>query len=186
MKEITKFTGRLGNQMFQYAYLYAQAKEGNIPDVYVQDYSYFIKYEKEIRDMFGEEAGFFSLGSIHVRRGDYVNNPFYVDLSKTDYYEKALALFPDKKFLVFSDDPDFAETLFPDKTRFEIVRGNTELEDMNLMASCSVNIIANSSFSWWAAFINPNPARKVVAPSAQNWYTDGVERTKCPDSWIRI
>ncbi len=119
---------------------------------------------------------------IHVRRGDYVGNPFYVDLSETDYYERAIEQFPpETEFLVFSDDTDFAEEFFPE---FEVFNGQDELEDLNMMASCSMgNIIANSSFSWWAAYLNPHGG-KVVAPKA--WHPDGVERTKCPDNWMRI
>lgn len=184
MRKITDFTGRLGNQMFEFAYLYAQEREGKIPSRYVQDPVYFDAYKKEIQDLFGEEIGFLPYISIHIRRGDYENNPFYVDLSRTDYYWEAIKLFPDKKFLVFSDDPDFAETYFLDKERFTIVREGDEISQMNLMASCEGNIIANSSYSWWAAYINPNPVRRVVAPRA--WHPDGIERTKCPSDWLRI
>ena len=53
------------------------------------------------------------------------------------------------------------------------------------MAGCKGHIIANSSFSWWAAYIAPQEG-KVVAPSALNWHPDGVERTKCPKEWVRI
>ena len=66
------------------------------------------------------------------------------------------------------------------------MEGGTELEDFNTLASCDGIIGANSSFSYWAAYLNPNPAAKIVFPSVKNWYSDGVERTKCPESWIRI
>ena len=51
------------------------------------------------------------------------------------------------------------------------------------MASCVGHIIANSSFSWWGAFISPY-TKKVIAP--KNWYTDNIERTKCPNNWIKL
>lgn len=182
---IDLLSGRLGNRMFQYAYLYTQVKEGKIPDVYIQDPKHFEKYAEDIKKLYGQGIGTIPYVSIHMRRGDYVDNPFYVDLTKTDYYEKAIAMFPDKTFLVFSDDPDYCKNVFIGK-QFKIMEMTNEIDDLNLMASCENNIIANSSFSWWAGYLNKNPDKKVVAPSVKNWYTDGIERTFCPPEWIRI
>lgn len=185
MIDVHNFSGRLGNEMFRQAYIYAQMRDGVIPDVYLQDEKYFEKYADEIKKMFGDGIGFLPYVSIHVRRGDYVNNPFYVDLTKTDYYDDAIAMFPDKQFLIFSDDPEFAKQNFIGKM-FQVMEGQTELEDFNQMASCEHNIIANSSFSWWAGYLNPNPSKIVVAPSVEHWYSDNVERTVCPKNFIRI
>ena len=185
MIPINSITGRLGNQMFEFAALYSFAKEQNV-DFYFQDEKWFKKYEEDIKNMFGEGIGFLPFISIHVRRGDYVNNPFYVDLSKTDYYEQAIKHFPDRKFLVFSDDTEFAQKLFPDINKFQVIQDQTEIEDFNMASSCEGHIIANSSFSWWYAWLSPSPHKKIIAPSVKNWYSDGIERTKCPESWIRI
>jgi len=184
MNKIDNAMGLWGNRIFMYAYLYAQMRQGIIPDVYVQDPKYFDQYRDELKQIFGEGIGFLGFVSIHVRRGDYVNNPFYVDLTQTDYYDKAIAMFPGKKFLVFSDDKEFAKTYFKGND-FQVMEG-TEEEDFNMMASCSGIIGANSSFSWWAAYLNPDPNAKIVFPSVRNWYSDGVERTKCLQEWIRI
>jgi hypothetical protein len=177
--------GRLGNQMFQYATLYQYAKENN-SDIYFQDPKWFEKYEDDIRKMFSEGIGFLPHVSIHIRRGDYVDNPFYVDLTKTDYYEKSIKMFPNKQFLVFSDNTKFAqeymETLI-DKKEFQVMEG-TELEDFNQMASCESNVLANSSFSWWAGYLNPNPSKIVVYP--KHWYSDDIPRTVCPKEWISL
>lgn len=164
--------------MFQFAYLHAQMRDGVIPDVYVQDPKYFDKYSSEIKALYGQGIASIDQVSIHVRRGDYVKNPFYVDLSKTDYYERAMDQFPGEEFLVFSDDIDWCkqQKIFD---HCEFSEGNTEVEDMNLMASCKGHIVANSSFSWWAAYIS---GRKTVAPKA--WHPDGVERTKLLPEWI--
>ena len=86
MIDTKQIAGRLGNQMFQIAYLYSQAKEGNIKDIFVQDYRHFEKYEKEIKELFGKDIGYLPYVAIHVRRGDYVNNSFYCDLAQTGYY----------------------------------------------------------------------------------------------------
>ena len=183
MIPITEITGRLGNQMFQFARIYALSKKEGT-DFYSQDERYFKDYEGEIKQLFGEGIGFIPFVGIHVRRGDYVDNPFYVDLTKTDYYEKAMAHFPDKNFLVFSDDTEFCKEYFKDKV--QVVEGGTELEDFNQLASCEHIIIANSSFSWWAAYLCNNPSKVIIAPSVENWHPDGVERTKCPKEWLKI
>lgn len=176
-----KLFGRLGNQMFQMAYIYGQMKLGNIPDIYVQDYRYFEHCKEDIKRLFGDGIEKTDRIAIHVRRGDYVNNPFYVDLSETDYYEKAIAMFPNEKFLVFSDDVDFCKEYFiGDEYEFDY---STELGALNEMASCKGHIIANSSFSWWGAYLSPHNG-KVVYPN--NWYSDGITRTHCPPNWIKI
>lgn len=193
-----RLSGRLGNRMFQMAYLYAQVGDGKIPDWYVQDQKYFKKYEKDIKELFGEGIGFLPFVGIHVRRGDYVNNPFYVDLTQKEvsydlggsdeipsYYDRAMEMFPDSDFLVFSDDPAFCKEYFKDKKRVQVVEGGSDIDDFNQLASCEKGIImANSSFSWWAAYLNPSPIKKIIAP--MRWYSDGIERTKLPKEWIQI
>lgn len=180
-----KLFGRLGNRMFQMSYIYAQMLKGEIPDIYVQDQKYFEKYEKEIKELFRPGIGRkVDQVAIHVRRGDYVNNPFYVDLTKTNYYKRAMELFPGAEFIVFSDDIEWCkhQVAFMD---CEFAEG-TELEDMNLMAACKGHIIANSSFSWWAAYLSPY-SEKVVSPSVETlWYTDKVIRTNVPSTWIQL
>lgn len=187
----SKIFGRLGNSLFQYAFLYAYARKNGL-DFYFQDPKWFEEYADEIRELFCEPSLPISKVSIHVRRGKnpinptepaYAENPFYVDLCKTPYYQQATALFPeDTQFLVFSDDLPFCKKFFLGD-RFEF-SGGDEWGDLMLMASCEHNIIANSSYSWWGAFLNRNPHKKVVAPKA--WYADGLERTVCPKEWTRI
>lgn len=174
--------GRLGNRMFQMAYVHAQVRDGRIPDIYVQGEEYFKKYAHEIKALFGSDIRKVDMVAIHVRRGDYVNNSFYVDLTQTDYYSRAMDMFIDASFLVFSDDIEWCKKQ-PMFANCEFSEGNNEIVDMNLMAGCTGHIIANSSFSWWGAYISPF-SKKVVAPKA--WYTDGIQRTTCPTKWIRI
>ncbi len=179
MIPIEKISGRLGNQMFQTAYIYAQARQGLIPDIYVQSDEHFTNYESEIKALFSSDIIPIDQIAIHVRRGDYVNNPFYVDLMKTDYYKRAMELFPDESFLVFSDDVSWCrkQPIFK-KCQFS---GKDELTDFNRMAGCKGIIMANSSFSWWAAYLSKG---KIVAPKA--WYTDGKERTTTLEKWTRL
>lgn len=58
------------------------------------------------------------------------------------------------------------------------------VEDFNMMASCQSNIMANSSFSWWAAWLNPNFSKKIIAP--REWFTDGINRISIPELWTKI
>jgi glycosyl transferase family 11 len=178
-----KLSGRLGNSMFQYAYLYSQARKGRIPDVYLQGEKYFGGCEDEIKLLYGQGIGRIDQVAIHVRRGDYVDNPFYVDLMETDYYEKAMAEFPNESFLVFSDDIEWCKRQ-PIFKRCDFSEGNDEVTDMNLMASCKGVIIANSSFSWWGGYLSNG---KVIAPSYDKWYCDGNrKRTIIPLQWQQI
>jgi hypothetical protein len=112
--------------------------------------------------------------SVHVRRGDYLAHP-NLDICTPAYYERAVAILRDlgiSSFLVFSDDIPYCRTtlgLGGDETVFvDWNRGEDSWQDMALMARCDHNIIANSSFSWWAAWLNPSPAKSIVAPSVWN------------------
>lgn len=183
MIEPWKLFGRLGNSMFQYAFLYSYARDKDI-DFYFQNEKFFKNNEEAIRVLFSSGIPDpINKVAIHVRRGDYVNNPYYVDLMETDYYQRAMALFPNSKFIVFSDDIEWCKEQ-------EVFEGceffnKSEIEDMNTMAACVGHIIANSSFSWWGAWLSPNfPDNRVIAPKL--WFTDGVERTILPTHWKTI
>ncbi len=139
MKPLWQTTGRLGNQLFQFATLFAHSK--NIgTDYYFQDEKWFKEYASDLRRMLKDGIDFVDKVSIHVRLGDYINNDFYVNLSKTLYYEKAMALFPNQTFLVFSDNIPYCKTL-PVFAGCEFSEGRNEIDDINLMASCKNNII---------------------------------------------
>jgi len=183
MIPINKITGRLGNQMFQFAALYAYSRHFHV-DYYFQNEQWFKKYEREIREMYGTGIEPNDYVSIHVRRGDYLiqpNSDLYIDLCATDYYERAISLFPDSKFMVFSDDLDWCRQKWGDDSRFAFSIGRDEVADLNYMAGCQGHIIANSSFSWWAAWLGGGP---IVAP--REWFQDGIERCWCPKHWFRI
>ncbi len=188
-----KIFGRLGNRLFQSAYIYAQMKKGEIPDIFVQDPKFFEEYAEEIKKLFGEGIGYLPYVAIHLRVGGnpinpeepkYSDNPFYCNLSKTGYYIDATNLFPARKFLVFSDDIGFARTYF-EGDKFAFDESTDAVECLNKMASCDGHIVANSSLSWWAAFLSPHHG-KVVAPTVDKWYADCVDRTVCPPEWIRV
>jgi hypothetical protein len=117
--------------------------------------------------------------SVHVRRGDYLNpsTAKFHGILGEPYYRQALARIEaaiggGAALFVFSDDPAAAEQVlnFVPKSRLVHVRGEPERpwEDMALMARCRHHIIANSSFSWWGAWLNPFPDKVVIAPRA--WF----------------
>jgi len=174
-----KLNGRIGNNMFQYAYLYSQMRCGKIPDIYVQNYEYFDMYSDEIKQIFGQDIEKNDKVAIHVRRGDYVDHPLYVDLMKTNYYNNAMAQFPDSKFKVYSDDIEWCakQEIFKD---CEFSENINELEDLNDIAGSKGVIMANSSFSWWGAYLNEG---NVIAP--KQWFTDGTS-IKLLDNWKTI
>lgn len=133
--------------------------------------------------------------SLHVRRGDYVSNSNankFHGLKGLDYYSAALktisATVPHFKLFVFSDDIDWCKdnisSLYNDI--FYVDGERDGCIDMHLMKHCNHNIIANSSFSWWAAWLNQNSDKIVVAPS--NWFSDQNTDTSdiIPEQWHQI
>jgi hypothetical protein len=112
-------------------------------------------------------AKFPELVAIHIRRGDYVGNQNRHPLQSIEYYQKGINLFNDKEyaFLIFSDDQKWCKEYFGESEQIFYIEDNIDFVDMCMMSLCNHNIIANSTFSWWAAWLNSNPDKKVIAPS---------------------
>lgn len=126
--------------------------------------------------------------SMHIRHGDYV--AWGVELLSEDYYRTAMAMIEEQtgpcNFYVFTDDPEYVKETFKDKTNLEVVEGNEGANsyiDMQLMSYCKHNIIANSSFSFWGAYLNKNPDKMVIA--SKKPYTGCSVPFAC-DDWILI
>jgi hypothetical protein len=148
---------------------------------YFQTEKYFKHIEDKIREDFkfddilyydckqsyNDIIGDGGLISLHVRRGDYVTNANH-PVQSLSYYQKALSEMPsDIPVLVFSDDPFWCqdqEIFAPD--RFFISQGNSADVDLCLMSMCDYHIIANSSFSWWGAWLADS--KQIFAP--KNWF----------------
>lgn len=197
MIEPRKIWGGLGNRLFQGAYLLAQQAKGEIPDIYLQDVKYFENIKDQIIEIYSQGIEKSDYVSLHIRRGDYNFNSFYTNLCETSYYDEAIKLFPNEKFIIFCADRQNEETDVNDRLwciewakskgiDFTMRYHSNEVEDLNVMAGCKSNILANSSFSFWAGFLNPNPQKIVVAPSKERWYADKIERTVCPEEWVRL
>ena len=178
---------------------------------YWQSELYFNDIQEKIRNVFifrnidsenrkiAEEMRTCTSIGLHIRRGDYVNNTFYYDLSNDDYYYKAieyinyrLRSFNDLTYYVFSDDSAYASEFLNSigirNTKIiNINRGQNSYKDMFLMSQCKHNIIANSSFSWWGAWLNSNPQKNVIAP--RKWfkeYSEQEQQDLIPKQWIKL
>lgn len=157
---------------------------------YWQSWKYFEKYKEEIKNIltpvhnFQMENG---LCSLHIRRGDYVNIQHCHPLMSMDYYHKAMEQSNCKKFLILSDDMTWAKRNFVGN-QYEYSEGNSPTFDLALMAKkCESNIICNSSFSWWGAWLNRSEFQKVIAPT--NWFGPALPHSTkdlLPDEWIKI
>lgn len=133
--------------------------------------------------------------SLHIRRGDFLKYSEYCGICDLDYYQRAINIIKNKtekpiRFLVFSNDLDWCrENLLNSFGNNEVVyvdwnKGNESYKDMILMSRCNANIIANSSFSWWAAYLNKVPDRIIISPTKFKNKDVGF---KIPlDDWICI
>ena len=173
---------------------------------YWQSERYFAAVEQDIRRAFAFPAfsnaqnaemaariGETAAIALHVRRGDYLTLGAHV-LCDQAYYDAALArvlegLEGAPTVFVFSDDPQWAKDNLPlpvDKVVVDFNGPDTDFEDMRLMSLCRHNIIGNSSFSWWAAWLNAHSDKRVAGPA--QWFGDPKLRNPdiLPKHWMRI
>ena len=134
--------------------------------------------------------------SMHIRRGDYLTTGEVYGGNCTDaYYKRGIALirekYPEAKFFVFSNDDTWTrawiEETFPGDHNFVVVEGAPEEEgylDLYLMSRCKHHILANSSFSWWGAYLNPSADKTVIAPA--RWFNNQDCRDIYTPEMIRI
>ena len=200
MRNFRQEIGGLGNCLFKEAYIWAQFRKGEIPDIYAQSPEFWGEYKEEIRTRFSNGVGTVDKVALHIRRGDYLKaTQFHSNLWESDYYKEAIKLFPeDTQFLVFCKDNqsdqqdeddrvwclDNLPFLLPPK-RYEMYEHTTETEDLNAMASCDGIIGANSSFSWWAAFLG-DPKKKVIMPKLERWFVDKQNRVGLLPEWTTV
>lgn len=166
---------------------------------YFQTEKYFKAIEESIREDFmfidpdeacikelREIAGGKDVVSIHVRRGDYLGLSSFHPVMTEEYYRSAMSKFDSAIFTVFSDDTDWCrgQEFFNDA----IIYDAPDSTAMFTMSQCDHNIIANSSFSWWGAWLNRNPEKIIIAP--KRWfgpsYIDYNVSDLYPDGWIKI
>jgi hypothetical protein len=125
--------------------------------------------------------------SMHIRRTDYVTSNGFHPVQSIEYYQRALDIIGDYDYIfVFSDDINWCRENLNFKNII-FMEGFSDIEDLYLMSLCKNNIIANSSFSWWGAWLNKNPNKKVIAPL--NWFgsQSNLDTSDIiPDNWIKI
>lgn len=141
-------------------------------------HKYFWDYKDEILSLFGFNPGKFgSYAALHTRRGDYLNMQEYLPCMSLDYYERAINWVIENtginKFMVFGDDPiwnrENINTInFPQCKEIKYSIDRTELEDLELMASCKIQITANSTYSPFAHYLNRHEDKICISP--EKWY----------------
>jgi len=174
---------------------------------YYQSEKYFSNYKEEIRKLFSypdeyvteikqkyERLLVNNTCALHVRRGDYVAVSDYHPTQDLDYYVKAIETIEslgleNMKFLVFSDDIEWCKSAFSSLDKdFVYIENNPDYEDLLLMSLCDHNIIGNSTFSWWGAWLNSNTEKTVVSP--MKWFGPGLSfhdtRDIYCENWIKI
>jgi len=189
---------------FHYDDNFFQIKSPIILDGYWQSELFFQNYvndvlsdltfvvEPVIQEDVSQILKSFETVSLHIRRGDYAWNP---EINKIhgictdDYYFNAITFLkkenPELRTLVFSDDMFEGNRIAALIENAFVIDSNEDTSyDFFVMKKCNHNIIANSSFSWWAAYLNSNKNKKVIAP--KNWFADTNKDTKdlFPASWI--
>lgn len=124
--------------------------------------------------------------AIHIRRGDYLTTDIFINICTEQYYNNAIEYMKKQlgeniEFIIFSDDIEWCKEKYPDFTYID----NSQFKnyqnwyDMYLMSKCQHNIIANSSFSWWGAWLNQNQEQIVIAPD--KW----LNGYPTPDIWCK-
>ncbi len=130
--------------------------------------------------------------SVHIRRNDYLSEKYisgFGGICTKDYYETAITrineLFPNITLYFFSDDINWCREAFSFENAIFVDWnvGKDSWQDMYLMSKCHCNIIANSTFSWWGAWLNRHQDKVVIAP--QKWW-NGIDDDVVPETWIRV
>lgn len=165
---------------------------------YWQTEKYFKEYREDLLSLFtpkklGERAkaimeqiqGLTNTVAVHIRRGDYLQVNAYIE---PDYFPNAMKMMEEKlgavNYCFFSDDIDWVKEHFGQKDNYFFISGQEGLSDVDeffCMAKCQHDIIANSTFSWWAAYLNQNPGKLIIAPQVALWSGDFY-----PENWIKL
>lgn len=149
-----------------------------------------VEISNKAQDIAKDILSFKNTCSLHIRRGDYVSNPKAKSIHGTcslDYYKKALQLvnssYNNTHFFIFSDDIEWAKKNLPVENTMYVEGTKIPHEDLYLMSLCHHNITANSSFSWWGAWLNTNLEKMVISP--KKWYVQKENEVICKN-WIKI
>ena len=170
---------------------------------YFKSHSDSIRKDLTLKEPLGEKTKFIlndiinrdNTVALHVRRGDYIKDKAtreYHGICEPGYYRKAISYIVDKigspNIFIFSDDIGWAtkNIQFPFSTTYVSKPEIKDYEEMHLMSNCQNHVIANSSFSWWAAWLNERKDKIVIAP--EKWFARHPSTYKniVPSSWIKM
>ena len=185
---------RLGKNVYLKGYFQSEKYFLTAKDIIKADFTFQNDIIKNIKEFSTSLINSNSV-SVHIRRGDFNKDLSTADYHGTlnlDYYKSAIefirAKISDPSFFVFSDDIDWVKENFPmpGATFVSNTITKNHFEDLYLMSQCRHNIIANSSFSWWGAWLNNNPEKIVIAP--QKWFNKGPKDTQdlIPEGWLKL
>ncbi len=186
-KIISKITGQY--PLFQSEKYFKEIKDIILKEITLKNQ---LSYESQnVQNSIKLEA---NSTSIHIRRGDYAKNPHtnkHHGLIDLDYYYKAVEYIKNKSeyplFFIFSDDIDWVRVhLKVENCIFISNPKMSEIEEMYLMSQCKHNIIANSTFSWWGAYLNQNINKIVIAPKQWTSHKTANELDILPENWIQL
>lgn len=165
---------------------------------YFQSQKYFIDFEDKIRNLFNMNLDIKrDTCAIHIRRGDYLKLAHYHPIQPMSYYSNAInTMGYNYKYLIFSDDIEWCrnnlenELTLKDKIDIEYTENSSTYIDFVSMTNCQHHIIANSSFSWWAAWLNKQNNHKVICPDPKRWFGPAYKNNNTKDipchDWICI
>jgi hypothetical protein len=176
-------------------------QENLILSGYFQSEKYFVENQNFIRNLFDVDEQskkiiekiistdiLYKSCSLHIRRGDYLSYPDHHPVCDIEYYKNAMNFISNKTIILFSNDIDWCKkNLILDGKELIYIENNFDYIDLWMMSLCENNIIANSSFSWWGAWLNKNNNKIVVAP--KKWFGNALQHnTKdlYPEKWIVI
>lgn len=154
---------------------------------YFQTELYFKHCENKVRDAFEfinqPEINLSNTTALHIRRGDYLQLQDHHPIQPMQYYEEAMELVgKDKEYLVFSNDIPWCQANFKGKN-IKFSEGRDEIEDLYLMTQCENVIMANSSYSWWGAWLNKNKNKIIIAP--KNYYGKALSFVDTKDLFLK-
>lgn len=187
------------NYKFQYLYQEPRHEYDYLPFVdntiyhgYYQSEKYWLDYKEEIVNLFDvppiENFNYDNLTAVHVRHGDYFRFPDTHPVCSISYYENCMNLIGcNNKFIFVSDDIDWCKNNFiDDKISFSSF--NSEIDDLRLIKHCRNQIISNSTYSWWGAYLNPNHNKIVCSPNYYDWFGPKGPKTESiiPDEFTQI
>lgn len=158
---------------------YFEKVKGELRKDFTFDWSHFPSKAQEYRKQMEQTVSV----SLHIRRGDYLNEkfaPIYGGICTDTYYESAKTYikekYPNCVFYLFTNDAEWGRSqVSADVVFVDCTDPHNAYVDMALMSCCKHNIIANSSFSWWGAWLNPNPEKTVIAPAKWLNTSDGQD-----------